>query len=227
MKVELGANVYSSDNKTLGAIKYVILNVETLHVTMVAIAGGIIHNREIELPVNDLIVDAEKSVRVCYTEEEVNNLEPFVAERYTTGLEDEKSPLTYPVGGLIWGASNQSGDMTGAGMYLFSAPPPLGQVAKSKIDEHHLLLDKLDKENALVGTGAVVTSHDGDKVGELNGLTFDAGTGRVVELRIRQGMFINKEFSLGGETLALADDNELDLTLRGDQIDQEVLRPTG
>src|ERR1041385_2970667 len=104
MRVEIGVRVQSSDGKDLGAIRNLIVDVESREVRSVVVEKGFLFKEDREVPLGQLTERSNGFIRLNMTSEEADNLPVYDESRYMEVPVDLATTLGYPPGGTIWAA---------------------------------------------------------------------------------------------------------------------------
>jgi sporulation protein YlmC with PRC-barrel domain len=203
-RVDLGARVLTSDGKDVGSVDKLIFDPEKGRVRAVAIRRGFILHRDVEVPVDDLQAGPGGELRLTCTADQVAELPPFDEGSYTSPPLDYVAPVGIPSAGVAW--------PIGFGSGLSPAAPESG-VDPQVREEIAATLYARDFENEVVGEGATVKSRDGEKVGELHRIAFEAETGRVRSLVVRRGILFSEDVELPASAIASVGDGVVYLNL--------------
>jgi uncharacterized protein YrrD len=220
MKVELGAKVSTADGKEIGTIEKLILDPDGGDVHAVVVRKGLLFGRDVEVELDDLAAGQDGSVRVRYAERELDRLETFREGSYTTPPErstEYASGYGYPAASLLW-PSSWSGPVSGE---------PYGHDAIGAVgDEVASLHRQQDLGNAVIEEGSTVKSRNGEKLGEVHKLVFDAESGRPTMLVIRKGFLFTEDVEVPVRLISSVDDDVVYLDARHDEIEQYLRHPT-
>lgn len=202
MQLEIGTRVRSIDDQEVGRIAWLILDPDSGRVKMTVIQKGLLLAHEIEIPLDAFAPDPNGGVRLSYTAEEVTQLPRFDQSRYTSPAPDRVASWGWPE--------------PAAGLLVpdYTLPGP------TLTDEDRGGRSEEDLDNAIIREGNEVFSSDGEKVGDIHRITFDADTGRTLAFAVRSGFLFTHEVELPGETIASVDDEAVYLNLTKDQVRQ-------
>ncbi len=212
-KIELGAAVRSADGQEVGAVDRLIVDPDHGNVTAAVIRTGSLLPHDVEIPLTAMTVDGPEDVRLAYTADHLDDLPEFCESTHTiTPPAGYVVPLlAYPAGALYWPATFGYGTVV---------PPYAGvsSVVDAEADrggptEANRAWRRQHLENAVVGEGSVVLSRDGEQVGELHRLVFDADSGDVAGLVVRQGWLFTEEVELPAALIAGVDDGVISLSV--------------
>lgn len=200
MQLELGMQVRSIDGQDAGRIAWLILDPKNGRVRMTVIHKGVLFADEIEVPLDAFELDPNGGVQVRYTAEELSDLPRFDQSRYTSPTPDSVS---------AWGWPEPA---TGLLVPDYTMPGP------TLPDEEHDGRSEQDLTNAIIKEGNEVFSSDGEKVGDVHRIVFDAETGRPLSFIVRSGFLFTHDAELPGDTIASVDDEAIYLNLTKDQV---------
>jgi hypothetical protein len=110
----------------------------------------------------------------------------------------------YPAGRAAW-------PVGGAGMDTTPAGASEGQGGVWR--EIEAILDRQHFENAVDGEGSEDRSHDGERIGAVERLSFDEESGRLAELVVRSGFIVVEELAVPARLVAAVDDGVVVLGL--------------
>lgn len=188
MKVELGAKVSTADGKEIGTIEKLILDPDGGDVHAVVVRKGMLFGRDIEVELDDIVGQPDGTARIRYAENELDRLRTFHEGSYTTPPPERSTETAsgygYPAASLLW-PSRWSGPVSGE---------PYGHDAIGAVgDEVASLHRQQDLGSAVIEEGSTVKSRDGEKLGEVHKLVFDADSGRPAMLVIRKGFLFTED----------------------------------
>jgi uncharacterized protein YrrD len=225
MQIELGAHVRSRDDHDIGIIKHLILDPQTEEIKVVVIEKGLFLPEDREVPRSALQVINQDEARLSYTAEEVKHLPHFDESQYIDPpAETTQRFFGFPVGGLLWPTNAAS---IGYGPTSMAYSPGIipGSLAIGPEDfgeplseEELELRRKRALENAVIAAGSDVFSREGDKVGEVDNITFDTETGHPITLVISRGFFLREELALPATVIASVDDGAVTLSISKAQL---------
>ena len=204
MNVELGARVRTSDGEEVGTIDQVVLDASSGAVRAAVVRQGFILGRDVEVPLAMLEPGPHGEVLLTCTAAELDGLPTFVEERYTAAADARAAAAGYPAGRVAWPVGGAGMDTTPAG-----ASEGRGSVWR----EIEVILDRQHFENAVVGEGSEVRSHDGERIGAVERLSFDEESGRLAELVVRSGFIVVEELAVPAQLVAAVDDGVVVLGL--------------
>ncbi len=226
MRIELGAAVRSADNQEVGTVDRLIVDPDQSDVKAAVIRTGSFLPRDVEVALTAMTVDAQGWVRLAYTADQLDDLPPFYESDYTTTPPAGYPvlPLAYPPGNLYWPVAH--GYWTVVPPYTSMDPavdPGVDPVIQAEVNQ---ALRRQDLENAVIGEGSEVRSRDGEQVGELYRLVFDADSGDVTGLVVRQGWLFAEAVELPAALIAGVDDGLIYLSVDKDELSRRAMRTT-
>ena len=207
---DLGARVRTSDGQDVGVVDKLIFDPATDRVRAVAIRRGFILHHDVEVPVDDLRAGPGGELRLTCTADEVAALPAFDERSYTSPPVDYVAPVGVPSVGVAWPIG------FGAGLSPAAPEPGLDPQVREEVAS---ALYTRDLENEVIGEGSAVRSRDGEKVGTVHRIAFEAETGLVRSLVVRRGFFFGEDVELPASAIASVGDGVVYLNL-----DAEALR---
>ena len=220
MKIELGAKVSTADGKEIGTIEKLILDPDGGDVHAVVVRKGLLFGRDVEVELDDIVGQRDGTARIRYAESELDRLETFHEGSYTTPPPERSTEYAsgygYPAASLLW-PSRWSGPVSGE---------PYGHDAIGAVaDEVASLHRQQDLGNAVIEEGSTVKSRDGEKLGEVHRLVFDAESGRPTMLVIRKGFLFTEDVEVPVGLISSVDDDVVYLDARHDEVEQRLRHP--
>lgn len=206
MQIELGAHVRSSDDHDVGRIAWLILDPATGQVKTAVIEKGFLLVDDIEIPLDAFTEVEGGAARLRFTAKEVEGLPRFDQNQYAVPTPDYIT---------AWGWPDSAGLLTP--VYPLPGPLLASEIEMGERTER-------DLANAVIQEGSEVYSADGEKVGEVHAVAFDAATGRTVSLVVRSGFLFTHDTELPGDVIASVDDQVVYLSLTKDQVRQHGAR---
>ena len=215
MKIELGAKVATADGKEIGSIDKLILDPDSGDVHAVVVRKGMLFGKDIEIPLDGIVGHKDGVTRLQYTEAQLDDLRTFHEGSYTTPPPERSTEYAsgygYPTASLLW-PSSWSGPVSGE---------PYGRDAVGAVgDEVAALHHEQDLSNAVIKEGSTVRSRDGEKVGEVHRLVFDAQSGRPTMLEIRKGLIFKEDLEVPVGLISSLDDDVVYLDVRSDEMER-------
>lgn len=206
MEISLGAHVRTIDDHDVGRIAHLILDPETGHVKLAVIRRGFILHEDIEIPLDAFQVDEAGKVIVRYTADQVRALPHFDESRYEEVSPDVLPAWGYPdAAGMLWPAGALPGPLLPPAHPLDPNAPAGQRTAE-------------DLANAVIRAGSDVISRDGEKIGDIQTVNFDPGTGQTRSIVVRRGLLNVEEFEIAGDAIQSVDDQAVYLTLDAEQV---------
>lgn len=231
MQLKLGDPVRSQDGKDLGVIKYLILDPSTATVNTFVVERGWLLPEDIEVPLEGVQETENRSIQVAYTAAQAAQLPRFDESLYIPFPSELTQPfLTYPFGGILWPHGDASPMMAPSGLM-----PPLNVSDTEGLDtdgfdaaeaprpvpeesEEAELLKQKAQNCAVIAAGDDVLSSDGEKIGEVQSVTFDSDTGRPTRLVVRHGKLFFEDKELPAESIASVHDGAVYLRLSKERM---------
>src|SRR5262249_7080534 len=152
--------------------------------------GKILHH-DVQVTLDRLEEDSSGRLRLPLPAARLHELPRFDESLFKTPPADLTLPADYPTETILLPAGWMAATTT-----TVVEPAPI--ISNPEVREEVVSrLYAQDLENAVVKAGSAIKSRDGDKVGELERLTFDQ-EGRLAGLVVRQGFLFPRELELPG-----------------------------
>jgi len=204
MRVEVGARVRTTDGKDVGTIDRLIIDSSNNKIKAAVIRKGFFLPRDVEVPLSALEPAPDGSIQLTYTADQVDKLPEFFESNYTaTPPAGYVPPANYPTAGIYWPIG-----------YGFFATPPRPETDVSTgsgtLDrEAREALEQQDLETAVIGEGSDVVDRDGEKVGEVARLVFDADGHRLTSFVVHKGFIFTEDRDLPASAITRVDDGAI------------------
>jgi sporulation protein YlmC with PRC-barrel domain len=194
MRVDLDAKVLARDGQEIGSVDRAIVDPDTEEVTAIVVRTGAIFGRDIVVAREELEQADEDgdSIRLALTKEEMEGLPDFVPEQFGAVPPTWVAPAGYgfPSSGYVWPVAVDPTDPT-------ASPIPMPEAMAA--DEMGL---NEEPDLVTLNKGAVVFDSQGDDIGVVDDVRFDAQTGVLQGFVLRVGGTLRTMFG-GGDTLEL------------------------
>jgi sporulation protein YlmC with PRC-barrel domain len=185
---------------------------------------GFLLKDDIEIPIEELTSGEGEELVCARAEAEAREMPRFHKDLYTQPPDGIFGTAGVPAGAL-WPAAYPATGYVGGYPYQAAFPAfvanttegPLGQTDNADEEAIH---QQLDQENAVIKAGDKVMAMDGQTVGEVADVLFDAETGRAVRIVVRQGFLFTEDVELPGEMIADVDDGVVYLNVDGEAAKQ-------
>jgi sporulation protein YlmC with PRC-barrel domain len=207
MNVQLGQRVVTRDGKNLGHIKFMIFDPEQETVKSIVVEKGLLLKDDVEIPTEELSAAKGEELICARSAAEVEDLPRFHEDLYTVPPEGIFGTAGVPAGAL-WPAAYPPTGYVGGYPYQAAFPAfVLGDPNRPPdYSEEEAIHRRLDQENAVIKAGDKVVASDGETVGEVVNVLFQAETGRPLRLVVRKGFLFTEDAELPGEVIAGVDD---------------------
>jgi len=220
MHIQFGATVVTADGKEIGTIDKMVLDPEGGDLHAIVVRKGLLFGRDIEIPIDTIVERREGSVQIRLTSGHLDQLDTFYEGSYTTPPPERSAEYVsgygYPAAGLLW-PSRWSGPLSGE---------PYGHDAVDVVEDEVAAMHRAqDLSNAVIKEGSDVRSRDGEKVGEVHQIVFDATTGRPTTLVVRKGFLFAEDVELPVGLIASLDDDRVYLDARHDELERYLKHP--
>jgi sporulation protein YlmC with PRC-barrel domain len=208
MQVNLGDHVRTIDGKDVGKIDKLILDPVTNAVKAAVVRKGFFLPDDIEIPLGALERESDDTLLLKRTETEVDDLPRFYEASYTPPPPTYLAPFGYPGAAVLWPVGWPGG-----------YPVP-GQVATDTVAaEATEAQRRQDLDNAVLDEGSDVLARGGEKIGELQRVTFDSTSRRPASFVVRRGLITTEEIELPAASIASVDDRIVYLHLTKEEIE--------
>jgi sporulation protein YlmC with PRC-barrel domain len=190
MRLNLDATVRTRDGEDVGNVDRAVVDPRTNEVTHIVLRTGSIFGRDIVIPREDLERGSQdgETIQLDLTKDELEQFPDFMIEQYSGPPPAWVAPAGYgfPAGGYAWPVATDS--MTGA--------TPMA-VPDDDLDDEAAAEEP---DQVTLTKGALVLDRNGDDIGVIDDLRFDAETGRLEGFVLRVGGALRTLFG-GGDTL--------------------------
>ena len=226
MKVDLGQKVKTADGKELGSVTRLILDQSGRHVKSVVVEHGLILKDAYEVPSSAFMESNDGVTSLSLSLEEAHELPLYDNSRYTEAPSSMSAPFGFPIGGILWPAvSPTASTPLGQGVYPVAPvvvnPESLDEGARiEEPDERLEAAAKLEQASAVIERGSEVYSSDGEKVGEVDSVSFDPQTGHPTGFLVRHGVLFSEDVEIPADAVASVDDDLI--TLKADKERLEI-----
>lgn len=192
MRLDLDARVRASDGEEIGSVDRAIVDPGTNEVTHVVVRTGAIFGRDIMVAREDVerATQDGDTIQLTLTKDELEGCADFVPEQYGAPPPAWVAPEGYgfPAGSYAWPVAIDP--MTG--------PMPM-VLPNEAVDE-----DDIEEPDAVsLMKGALVIDRDGDDIGVVDDVRFDAESGRLQGFVLRVGGALRTLFG-GGDTIEVS-----------------------
>ena len=193
MRLDLDATVRSADGEDVGNIDRAVVDPHTQEVTHVVVRTGALFGRDIMVPRETIDQAAEDgdAIRLRVSKDDLELFPEFVLEEYVPPPPTWVAPAGYgfPASGYVWPVAF---DPT---MGPMAMPVPAEDEAVDGDDVEEPELVTLTK-------GSLVLDRDGDDVGVVDDVRFDADSGALQGFVLRVGGALRTLFG-GGDTIEI------------------------
>jgi sporulation protein YlmC with PRC-barrel domain len=189
MRLDLDAKVRASDGEDIGSVDRAVVDPQTNEVTHIVVRTGAIFGRDIMVPREDLERAAQDgdTIRLSLTKNELELLPDFEPDRYGP-----------PPG--TWVAPAAYGFPAGSYAYPLAVDPMMGGMPVLIPDQR---TDLDEDEPVTLTKGALVLDRNGDDIGVVDDMRFDAESGRLQGFVLRVGGALRTLFG-GGDTVEVS-----------------------
>ncbi|HZT43276.1 MAG TPA: PRC-barrel domain-containing protein [Chthonomonadaceae bacterium] len=222
MQIAMGEHVRSQDGQDIGRVKYLVLDPPTGQVKKIVVEKDLFLPDDVELPVEALQGTEGDHLLLRLTTDQLKAYPRFDPSQYIGPPPEAPYPtIGSPFGGFLWPlAYPATSYMPG----IYPVPIPLPQdvdSAGNPIPNEVVERERQeDLANAVLSADSDVVTQDGQKIGEIDRVLFDAATGRPTALRVRKGFLFPKEVEIPADLIASADDDVITLTITKEQAEK-------
>ena len=190
MDIELNKPVVTTDGEEIGTVDRLIVEQDSLKIREFVVQQGTFLSSDKIVDVEQIAnVGADGTIHLKLSQDQVDDLNEFVESRYVKPSPEQESlmPQTWAAGAgghgaLFWGPAGPGRGYPGEGSMFEPAPsdPPPMEPATS-----------VDQTAAVLAEGVEVLSRDGDSVGTIQEVHYNAN-GEVTAITVEQG-WISKD----------------------------------
>jgi sporulation protein YlmC with PRC-barrel domain len=186
MRVDLDAKVHSSDGEELGSVERAVFDPDSKQVRELVVSTGGLLGRDVLVPVGALDQQGPGGDRIVLklTRAEVETLPPFVEATY----------MPPPPG---WIPPGDLGLAYGSYLWPAAGAAPMVAPTMAPVDPN-----APQSETFTIGKGAVVMDANGDDVGVVDDVRFEASSGELEGFVLRLGGVLTTLFG-GGDTVTV------------------------
>lgn len=194
MDIELNKPVFSSDGEEIGTVDRLIIDQDTMKVREFVMQQGTFLSTDRVVNIEQVAnVASDGTVHLTIASDEAENLQPFVENRYVQPRPEQIDlmPQTWAAAGagggaLFWGPASPGRGYAGEGSMFEPAPsdPPEMRPA-----------DSVDQQSAVLAEGTEVRSSDGESLGTINEVSYDA-SGRIASFTTERGWISSDKLTL-------------------------------
>jgi uncharacterized protein YrrD len=223
MRVELGAEVRTTDNQVVGKIKHLIMEPGSGSVRAVVIEKGFLLTDDVEVPLERLHYGVDNRIELNCTKDEYDRLPRFDRSRYTDRPPANIVLAGFPPVGVLWN-SPSAPYATGmaAGYPLMEATDTAENQPEVNEGETHL---HGHGTPVVIEKGSAVYSSDDHQIGDVQEVAFDVSTGRPLLLVVRSGLIVHNDTQIPAELIQEVSDAEVRLNVTLDEFKRNYATP--
>lgn len=225
MRIEIGQDVYSSDNKKVGTVQRFVLDPESREIDSVVIRHGFPHESEVLVDRSMLTEEGNEGIVLSLTQDEVKHLPPFITSAYIEATaEDVRASTNEDV------AMDETASIfpvvsgTAAGSFLIPGGASGATQGVAEPDEFPLQPGEtmplkhsdLPSSDVMVSRGTDVFSADGKKLGEVDEVLAD-DQGQLSGVVIRSGFIIHHQQQIPIDWIDEIGEKDIRLKLSADE----------
>ncbi len=183
MQISLGDTVVGTDGK-LGEVHRVIADASSDRVTEIVVKHGFVFGSERKVPLSHVIGAADGTVQLDMDERAFATMDAWAPDAMRAPYTDYVGPPPADLDGAFRG--NAALDQAVAMGPMLGTAKPLGYPGGEQVTPD-------DLERPTVSRGMDIVDVAGEKVGEVQELTFDAGDGQPVRVVLRRGFLFHHD----------------------------------
>jgi uncharacterized protein YrrD len=189
MRLQEGADVYTSDGDKAGDVSRVVIDPRNGEATHIVVEEGFLFTTKKVVPLNMIEEATEEEVKLWASEDELEGLPDFEERHYVSvyeaateeAYEGYARPMYwYPPMGSSWWAAGGVGEDT---RYFGYPIPPYVVASERHVPEGTVALE----------AGARVVTADGEYVGDVEEILTGPEANRVTHLRVSRGLLLEEE----------------------------------
>jgi uncharacterized protein YrrD len=215
MTIEIGSTVLSADDQDIGSIDRLIVDPGTSEVRAAVIRKGVFLPRDIEVPLSSLTQAESGELRLDMTADDVKHLPEFAEEMYILPPPHYQLPDGYTAGSLYWPAGTMMGPPQNIPVTTAPTEPSMDPSVRDAVLESG---SPQDFDEAVIGKGSTVIGRDGESIGKVEELAFDAKTGALSGLVVRSGLLMHNDRHIASSLIDSVSEGVITLTVDADQL---------
>jgi uncharacterized protein YrrD len=215
MRVDLGTTVYARDGDKVGTIDRIVVDPTTKQIDKLIVGKGFLTHHDIIVDLDMVTRQTDEGVYLDLTSDQVNELPEFVEDRYTVVDDRDRMALPFMVpnaggaGMYLWGATDMGRGYDRSGSMFEPAPatPPEIQPRSNVPDE-----------DIMISEGTDVVGSDGEKVGTVDQVVFDAD-GKINGFIVKAGLIFSRDVRVPIDWVDQTGDDHIRLRVSSDQAE--------
>lgn len=217
MRIKLGSRVMSRNGEHVGNVDSLVVDYNTKDVMSIIVRSGVFFHTDRIIPVESFDrVDADGTVYLKLTEQEADQHEEFVQQRFTAA-----DPADYPYTDEGWVAGTGQ-----PSVYWAYGTAPLGYssnapfFAEAPINPPEIeVRNNLPEQAARISTGTEVVGSDGQKIGTVDEVAYSQ-EGEVDGIVVKAGFLFHHDLRIPSDWIDEVTGDTVTLTVTSDQAEQ-------
>lgn len=210
MEIEIGADVMGTDGK-LGEVDRVIVDARSDKVTDIVVKHGFVFGRERVVPLRHVLNTEGGNVYLDMDKRMFETMDGFSDDRYRAPDPSYSGPPGYNNEQFLMDETVAIGPMAAYG----GTGAPLGFPGGEQTSPD-------DMARPTVSAGTHVLDVDGEKVGEVHEVSFNAANGAINHLSIRRGLIFKHDTELPADWVKEVSDDGVMLRVRKGEVEALV-----
>jgi uncharacterized protein YrrD len=208
MRVELGTDVYSSDDEKVGSVDRVVLDPRSREIHSFVVHRGFLTPSDKLVPIDMVRGQDGDGLRLDLPEREFSELPDFVEERYVQVPEQDWDALPFIVpnamgaGGYLYGAPYAGRGYEGSHDSFFDAAPAVAPIVETR--------SNILETDVMISEGTDVVGSDGEKIGTVGNVVVGDG-GAIRGFVVSAGLVLKRDVRIPIDWVSSAGEDEVRL----------------
>jgi uncharacterized protein YrrD len=217
MRVDLGSDVYTSDDKKVGTVDRIVLDGESKAILSLVVKSGMINQHHRIVDVNMVTSQDDDGVHLNLPESEYDQLSDFVEQQYVSVPSEDYDALPFIIpnagggGGYLYGAPYIGRGFEGRQDSFFDSAPTRETIVENR--------SNLEDTDVTISKGTDVVGSNGDKLGSVHEIFYSADghlDGFVVKTG---GLFSHEDIRVPMEWVDEAGGDQIRLNLTAEEAE--------
>jgi uncharacterized protein YrrD len=172
MRVDLGSDVYTSDDEKVGTVDQIVLDAESKAIVSLIVKSGMINQHHRIVDVSMVSSQNDDGVHLTLPESEYDQLPDFVEKQYVSVPKDDYASLPFIIpnagggGGYLYGAPNIGRGYEGRQDSFFDSAPTRETIVQNR--------SNIEDVDVTINKGTDVVGSNGDKIGSVHEIYYGA-----------------------------------------------------
>jgi len=190
MRVDLGSDVYTNDDKKVGTVDRIILDADSKAIVSLVVKGGMINQHHRIVDVNMVASQDDEGVHLNLPESEYDELSDFVEQQYVSVPTEDYDALPFIIpnagggGGYLYGAPYVGRGYEGRQDSFFDSAPTRETVVENR--------SNLEETDVAISKGTNVVGSNGEKLGSVEEVYYGAD-GRLDGFVVKTGGLLSHQ----------------------------------